>query len=79
MRWPAASSWNAAAASRAIVIPSTSLNPGDTLRIVTGCGTDGGGAVHWCADGPVWNNGGDTVIIQDDLGNTVEHWPYAGS
>lgn len=64
--------------SNRFVLPSTSVNPGNTLRIVTGCGTDGGGILHWCSDTPVWNNDGDTVILQDELGNTVEHWPYAG-
>lgn len=65
--------------SNRFVVPDLSLNPGDTLRIITGCGTDGGGTVYWCSDLPVWNNDGDTVILQDELGNTVEHWPYAGS
>ena len=65
--------------SNRFVVPNLSLNPGDTLRIITGCGTDGGGTVYWCSDLPVWNNDGDTVILQDELGNTVEHWPYAGS
>ena len=65
--------------SNRFVLPSTSVNPGNTLRIVTGCGTDGGGILHWCSDTPVWNNDGDTVILQDELGNTVDHWPYAGS
>jgi len=64
--------------SNRFVLPSTSVNPGNTLRIVTGCGTDGGGILHWCSDTPVWNNDGDTVILQDELGNTVDHWPYAG-
>jgi len=64
-------------ASNRYVIPSgTSLNPGGTLRIITGCGTDGDGARYWCSDTAVWSNGGDTVIVQDPLGNVVERWVY---
>jgi len=54
----------------------TSLNPGSTLRIITGCGDDTATDLHWCSDLAVWSNGGDTVIIQDQLGNVVERWPY---
>ncbi|NIR38769.1 MAG: lamin tail domain-containing protein [Actinobacteria bacterium] len=42
----------------------------------TGCGSDGGGELHWCADGPVWSNGGDTVILQDTFGNVVAQRRY---
>jgi len=62
--------------SHRLHIPRVGLNPGDTLRVVTGCGTSGGGVVYWCADGPIWNNGGDTVIIEDARGNVVDHKVY---
>jgi micrococcal nuclease len=56
----------------------TVLAPGDSVTVVTGC--DGGppGAIHWCNDGAVWSNSGDTVIVSDTLGNAVIwHW-YGG-
>ncbi len=65
--------------SNRLEIPrGTSLAPGNTIRIVTGCGTSGPSAVFWCADSPVWNNDGDTVIVQDHLGNVVERYVYGG-
>jgi endonuclease YncB( thermonuclease family) len=62
--------------NRFSIPPGTSLNPGGTLRIITGCGDDTATDLHWCSDLAVWSNGGDTVIIQDQLGNVVERWPY---
>jgi endonuclease YncB( thermonuclease family) len=65
-------------ASNRYTIPTgTSLNPGGTLRVITGCGSDGDGARYWCSDSAVWSNGGDTVILQDPLGNVVARWVYA--
>ncbi len=63
--------------SNRFTIPSgISLNPGNVLTIVTGCGTDGGGTVHWCSDTPVWSNGGDTVVLLDTRGNAVARLAY---
>jgi endonuclease YncB( thermonuclease family) len=49
----------------------TTIEPGDTVRVHSGCGPDGHGDLHWCADGPVWSNGGDTAFLKDPSGNTV--------
>lgn len=56
----------------------TVLAPGDEVTIVTGC--DGGppDSIHWCNDGAVWSNDGDTVIVSDTLGNAVIWYTYAG-
>ena len=40
-------------------------------------GSDGDGVRYWCSDSAVWSNGGDTVILQDPLGNVVARWVYA--
>lgn len=46
------------------------------VRILTGCGTDTPDTLHWCADGPVWNNGGDSAMILDPVGNVVSWFRY---
>jgi len=48
--------------------PAALLDPGAVIRVHTGCGDDTATDVHWCSDGPVWSNGGDTIIVQDSAG-----------
>ena len=55
-----------------------SLEPGMSVTVRTGCGEDRTDAVYWCADRPIWSNGGDTAILQDPHGNVVNRWTYAG-
>ena len=66
--------------SNRMTFPSgTVLAPGDSVTVVTGCDGGPSGAIHWCNDGAVWANSGDTVIVSDTLGNAVIwHW-YEGS
>jgi endonuclease YncB( thermonuclease family) len=66
--------------SNRMTFPSgTVLAPGDSVTVVTGCDGGPSGAIHWCSDGAVWSNSGDTVIVSDTLGNAVIwHW-YEGS
>ena len=54
----------------------TVLEPGDSLTVVTGCTGGSADAVHWCNDGAVWSNQGDTVIVTDTLGNAVIWYWY---
>ena len=54
------------------------LVPGATLTVVTGCNANAEATVAWCADEPVWSNGGDTVIVSDSLGNAVIWFTYTG-
>ncbi len=56
--------------------PEFTLAPGSTVRLITGCGTDTTGSLHWCKGGSsaVWNNDTDTVHLYDPAGNLlVEH------
>lgn len=41
----------------------TTLDPGATVTIHTGSGTDTDTDLYWGSGSPIWNNGGDTVII----------------
>jgi endonuclease YncB( thermonuclease family) len=54
-----------------VVIPA-----GAGLVLRTGCGADTASEVHWCADGPVWSNAGDTVLVLDSAGNVVDRLRY---
>jgi competence protein ComEC len=54
------------------------LGAGDRVLVRSGCGRDGGEDVYWCAGNPIWNNGGDTAILQDERGNVVSWRNYSG-
>jgi micrococcal nuclease len=56
-----------------VVVP-----PGASVRVRSGCGEDRDLDLAWCAADPVWSNGGDTVILQDDHGNVVAWRVYEG-
>lgn len=52
------------------------LEPGETVVIRSGCGNDAPGELYWCADGPVWNNGGDMALLLDPSGNVAARLRY---
>jgi micrococcal nuclease len=52
------------------------IGAGETIRVRTGDGSDGGGDYYWDAGRPVWNNGGDTVTVRDASGVTVTTHSY---
>ena len=58
-------------------LPTVSLDPGQRVRIFTGCGTDDlngdPGSLFWCSpEPPVWNNGGDTAFLLDPNGGIAD-------
>ncbi|MDJ0961431.1 MAG: lamin tail domain-containing protein [Acidimicrobiia bacterium] len=53
------------------VFGSITLDPAATVRVRSGCGEDRGLDLVWCAADAVWNNSGDTAILQDASGNVV--------
>jgi endonuclease YncB( thermonuclease family) len=54
------------------------LPSGGEVAVHTGCGADGRVDLHWCADGPVWNNGGDAALLLDPAGNVAARLRYPG-
>jgi len=52
------------------------VGAGKSLRVFTGCGSNDAGSVYWCSDTPIWSTEGNTIILQDALGNVVERRPY---
>ena len=55
-----------------------SLPAGERVLVRSGCGDDRGEDVYWCAEHPIWSNGGDTAILQDGHGNVVFWRAYRG-
>jgi micrococcal nuclease len=49
----------------------TRLEPGATVTLYTGAGSDTEGVRYWGRDGAVWNNDGDTVTVRDAAGDVV--------
>jgi competence protein ComEC len=47
------------------------LNPGATVTLRTGDGTNTETTLYWDAKRPIWNNGGDTVIVRTENGERV--------
>ena len=56
--------------------PAFTLEGDDEVTVVTGCGDDRPGLLHWCADQPVWNNSGDAALILDRDGRVVAFYRY---
>ncbi|WP_435127821.1 lamin tail domain-containing protein [Halobaculum sp. D14] len=52
------------------------LNAGDRFRLHTGDGQWDENDLYWGVDSPVWNNDGDTVLVEDDAGTTVLRHTY---
>ena len=51
------------------------LGPGETVTLRTGAGEDTADTLYWGSDSAVWNNGGDTVVVERD-GETVLRYAY---
>lgn len=54
------------------------IGANETITLYTGSGEDGAGDYYWGEGSPVWNNGGDTVIVRNASGSTVIERSYDG-
>lgn len=54
------------------------IDAGDEVVVHSGCAQDTATDLFWCADDPVWSNGGDTVILQSSDGTVVARDRFAG-
>ena len=54
------------------------LDSSREVRVHSGCGEDTPAHLYWCADDPVWSNGGDTVLLQLADGTVVGHSRFSG-
>jgi micrococcal nuclease len=55
-----------------------SLEPGASVTLYTGEGEDTDAELYWDRRQAVWNNGGDTIYVRTDGGETVVEHEYAG-
>lgn len=54
----------------------TLLEPSAELEVSSGCGVADESHQFWCADGPVWNNSGDSALLLDSLGRVAATYDY---
>ena len=52
------------------------LESGQQVTLHTGMGTDNQTDLYWGSDAPVWNNDGDTIIVQNEVGECVLEEEY---
>ncbi|WP_254272450.1 lamin tail domain-containing protein [Haloarcula marina] len=64
------------AAGHTYAVGDVTLDPGERVTLYTGSGTDTADSLYWDADGAIWNNGGDTVVVRDADGRVVLERSY---
>nr|WP_282594552.1 lamin tail domain-containing protein [Halomarina salina] len=62
---------------RYYVPDGVTLQPGQSITLHTGRGSDSSADLYWNADAPVWNNDGDTVFVRDSSGTLVIRHEYS--
>ena len=53
-----------------------SVEPGATVTLHTGPGTDSADSLYWGATDAIWNNDGDVVVVTNSTGAVVERYAY---
>lgn len=48
----------------------------EAVTLYSGSDSDSDTSLYWGSDSAIWNNGGDTVIIKNDSGETVVEHSY---
>lgn len=65
------------AADHVYTFPSGfSLATGQSVTLYTGSGPDTDSELYWGEEAPVWNNGGDTITLEDTSGTVVLQRQY---
>ncbi len=62
-------------ANRFVFPEGTTIQPKETIEVVSGCNPPPG-AIAWCSEGPIWNNGGDSALLLDPSGRVIDHYRY---
>lgn len=52
--------------------PTFSLDPGASVTVYTGCGSNSASCLYWCEPQAVWNNDGDVATLKDAQGNIID-------
>jgi len=59
--------------------PTLSLNPGASVKVHTGRGTNSRTDLYWKQTSYVWNNTGDKAILKNSAGTLVDTCSWSGS
>lgn len=59
--------------SNRFTFESGRLEPGDRLRLRTGCGNDSESDIYWCSPAGVWSNRGETVLLLAPSGAIADY------
>ena len=52
------------------------LDAGESVTLYTGGGSDSDTELYWGSSSAIWNNSGDTIIVETDSGETVIEYEY---
>ena len=63
-------------ANHVFSFPAFVLVPGFSVRVWTRVGTNDAENLFWGRRAAVWNNTGDTAILEDDAGNEIDRFVY---
>tara|TARA_Y100000310_G_scaffold105294_1_gene103688 strand:+ start:2147 stop:3706 length:1560 start_codon:yes stop_codon:yes gene_type:complete len=70
-------SWTATDdASHTYTAPTFNLGNGTNVTIITGSGSDTSTELYWGRGSAVWNNGGDTLYLNNSAGQSVLSYTY---
>lgn len=58
--------------------PTTRLDPGQSVTVHTGHGTDSTGQRYWGRSSHVWDNGGDRAVLRNATGTEVDSCQWDG-
>lgn len=59
-----------------IVPRGVTLDPGATVTLYSGKGSDTDAEQYWESGTAIWNNGGDTILVRDDSGTVIFRREY---
>lgn len=58
--------------------PDVTLQPGDTVRVYTGSGSNTDSELYWGSSRAIWNDDGDIVYLYNDDGELIVEFEYEG-
>ncbi|MEW5937934.1 MAG: lamin tail domain-containing protein [Candidatus Thermoplasmatota archaeon] len=58
------------------IFPAFTLDPGASVTLYTGSGTNTATALYWGSGAPIWNNDHDTAYLMDHTGALVDTYEY---
>lgn len=58
--------------------PDVTLQPGDTVRVYTGSGSNTDSKLYWGSSQAIWNDTGDIVYLYNDDGELIVEFEYSG-